>query len=184
PERAPGDLLADPAEAEDGERLPFELDPAVRRSLPATLLEGRVRLRDVPGERDEQADRVLRGGDDVRLRRVRDDDAAPRRRLHVPRRGAAVLDRDAEVAEGHLRGGKRRRDVEDVVVADVADAEDLALEVALAVRDRDPEAVAEGSHKVGTVEALRHPHRSDDRRRVVVRREELEAHRLAALAPS
>ena len=36
-----------------------------------------MRLRDVARERDEQADRVLGGRDDVRLGRIRDDD--PRR---------------------------------------------------------------------------------------------------------
>ena len=83
PERAAGDLLPDPAEAEDAESLAGELDAAVRVALPAALLERGVRLRDVARERDEQADRVLGGGDDRRLGRVRDDDAAPGRRLDV-----------------------------------------------------------------------------------------------------
>ena len=83
PERAARDLLPDPAEAEDAERLAGELDAAVRAALPAALLQRGVRLRDVARERDEEADRVLRGGDDRRLRRVRDDDPAPRRRVDV-----------------------------------------------------------------------------------------------------
>ena len=90
PERAAGDLLADPPEAEDAERLLRELDPAPLRALPAPLDERGVRLRDVPREREEQADRVLGGRDDVRLGRVRDDDPAARRRLDVD-----VVDPDA-----------------------------------------------------------------------------------------
>ena len=76
PERAARDLAADPAEAEHTERLVGELDPAPARPLPPSLLQRRVRLRDVAGERDEQPDRVLGGGDDGRVGRVRDDDAA------------------------------------------------------------------------------------------------------------
>ena len=44
-ERPPGDLLADAPEAEDAERLVGELDPAVARPLPATLLERGIGLR-------------------------------------------------------------------------------------------------------------------------------------------
>src|SRR3712207_7425071 len=40
-------------------------------------------LRDVARQRQHQRDRVLRGGDDVRLRRVGDDDPALGRRLDV-----------------------------------------------------------------------------------------------------
>src|SRR6185295_1692183 len=68
PRGAPGDLLADPAEAENAQRLVGELDPAVGLALPPALLEGCMSLWDVPRQRDEQADRVLRGGDDGGLR--------------------------------------------------------------------------------------------------------------------
>ena len=51
-------------------------DPAPRGAFPAPLLQGRVGLRDVPGECDQEPDRVLGRGGDRRLRRVRDDDAA------------------------------------------------------------------------------------------------------------
>ena len=103
PERAARDLLADPAEAEHAERLAGELDAAVRAALPAALLERGVRLRDVARERDEEADRVLGGGDDRRLRRVRDDDPAPRRRVDVD-----VVDADARAAD-HLQARRRAR---------------------------------------------------------------------------
>ena len=83
PERASRHLLPDPAEAEHAERLAGELDPAVRAPLPAALLQRSVRLRDVAGERHEQADRVLGSRDDGGLRRVGDDDPAARRRLDV-----------------------------------------------------------------------------------------------------
>ena len=96
--------------------------PPQLRALPPALLERRVRLRDVPRERDEQADRVLRGRDDGRLGRVRDDDPAPRRRLDVD-----VVDADARAAD-HLQpvgardqlGGQLRRRADDdrVVAAD------------------------------------------------------------------
>ena len=97
PERAPCDLLPDPAEPDDAERLPGELDPAVARPLPAPLLERGVRLGDVAGERDEQADRLFRRGDDRRVGRVRDHDATPRGRLHVD-----VVDPDAGPSD-HLQ---------------------------------------------------------------------------------
>jgi hypothetical protein len=38
-DRAARDLLADPAEAEDAQRLALELDPAIARTLPPPLLE-------------------------------------------------------------------------------------------------------------------------------------------------
>jgi hypothetical protein len=139
PERPPCDLLADPAEAEHPERLALELDPTVARALPAALLERRVRLRDVSRERDEQADRMLRSGDDRRLRRVRDDDAPPRRRLDVD-----VVDPDAGSSD-HLQpfrpleqvGRELRRgaDHDPVVTAD------LVREVAVQL-DVDVEALA------------------------------------------
>ena len=96
-ERPPRDLPADAAEAEHAERLVGELDAAPLRALPATGDERRVRLRDVARERDEQADRVLGRRDDVRLRRVRDDDPAPCRRIDVD-----VVDADARAAD-HLQ---------------------------------------------------------------------------------
>ena len=103
PERAPRDLLADPAEAEHAERLVGELDPAPLRALPAALDERRVRLRDVARERDQQADRVLGRRDDVRLRRVRDDDPAPGRGVDVD-----VVDADPGAAD-HLQARARAR---------------------------------------------------------------------------
>src|SRR5262249_20869714 len=88
-----GHLLPDASETEDAERLAGELDPAVRASLPAALFERGVRLRDVAGETDEQADRVLGSGNDRGFGRVRDDDPAPRCRVDVdivdPPTGAA-----------------------------------------------------------------------------------------------
>ena len=92
-ERAPRDLLADAAEAEDSERLLRQLDSAPLRALPAPVDQRRVRLRDVARERDEQADRVLGSGHDVRLGCVRDDDPLAGRGVDVdvvdPHPGAA-----------------------------------------------------------------------------------------------
>ena len=93
PEPAARNLLADPAEAEHAERLLGQLDPAPLRPLPAVVDQRAVRLRDVPCEREQQADGVLGGRDDVRLGRVRDHDPAARRRVHVD-----VVDADARRA--------------------------------------------------------------------------------------
>ena len=131
PERAPRDLLADAAETEDAERLLGELDPAPLRALPASRDERRVRLGDVAGEREQQADGVLGGRDDVRLGRVRDDDPAAGGGLDVD-----VVDADAGPADhlelrpplDQLGGELRRRADDDPVVA----ADDLG-EIALAV---------------------------------------------------
>ncbi len=71
-----GNLLADPAETEHPEGLALELDSTPPGPLPTTLLERRVRLRDVARECHHQADRLLGGRDDRRLGRVRNDDAA------------------------------------------------------------------------------------------------------------
>ena len=97
PDGPPGDLLADPAEAEDAERLAGELDPAPARALPGSLLQRGVRLRDVARERDQQADRLLGRRDDRRVGRVRDDDPAAGGGIHVD-----VVDADAGPAD-HLQ---------------------------------------------------------------------------------
>ena len=267
PQRAPRDLLPDPAEAEHAERLAGELDAAVGAPLPAALLERGVRLRDVPRERDEQANRVLGGGDNRGLRRVRHDDPAPRRcvdvdvvdthagapddlqplgaldqvggqlgrradddrvvaaddlleralgiDVHVEARAEKVdsrirdlfPDEDAwaHVREGSVLNASRaavtatprstsaprsartsstaadlRRDVEDVEPADVAEAEDLPLQLALAVGDRDPEAVADAADDVAGVDAGRRANRRHDGAPILVRREQLEPERLHA----
>src|SRR6185312_11341585 len=124
PERPPRDLLADAAAAEHAERLALELDATPGRALPAALLQRGVGLRDVAGERHEEADGVLGRRGDRRLGRVGDDDPAPRSRLDVdvvdPHAGAA----DHLQAVGALDqvGGqlRRRADHDRVVVADPA----------------------------------------------------------------
>ena len=82
-DRPARDLLADPSEPEHAERLALELDPSPLRPLPPALLERGVRLRDVARERHHQPDGLLGRGDHGGLRRVGDDDAAPRRRRDV-----------------------------------------------------------------------------------------------------
>src|SRR5439155_19999185 len=76
----------------------------------------------------------------------------------------------------------RGRAVEHVVVADVADPEDLAPQLALPRRKRDAVAVAEEQDELARVDAVRRARRGHDRRAVVVRRKELEAERLDPLA--
>ena len=99
PERAGplGDELADAAEAEDAERLLVHLHPAEPAALPLAALQRRVCLRDVARLREHHRDRVLGRRDDVRLRRVRDDDALLGGRRHVD-----VVDADPGAAD-HLQ---------------------------------------------------------------------------------
>src|SRR5581483_3210631 len=117
-----GDEAADAPETEHAERLVGELDAAPLGALPAAVAERGVRLRDVPCERQQQAERVLGGRQGVRLGRVGDDDAAARRRVDVD-----VVDADTGAADhlqvrrrgDHLRGDLRRRpDDQRVVAAD------------------------------------------------------------------
>ncbi len=130
-DRAPRDLLADPAEAEHAERLLGELDAAPLRALPAALLERGMRLRNVACEGNEQADRVLGRRDDVRLGRVGDDDSATRRRVDVD-----VVDPHSRAAD-HLQvrglpdqlGGQLRRRANDDRVVAVDDRREVALTV-------------------------------------------------------
>src|SRR5262245_41100796 len=56
--------------------------------------------------------------------------------------GDAALDVGAEIGESELDRAEGGRDVEDVVVTDVADAEDLPLQVRLSVRELDAVAIA------------------------------------------
>src|SRR2546425_7437207 len=53
------------------------------RSIPLQGLEPRVRLGDAAHQRQEHAERVLGGGDDVAVRRVADHDAPAGARLDV-----------------------------------------------------------------------------------------------------
>ena len=103
--RARGDELADAAEAEHAERLLVDLDAAELRALPLAGGQRAVRLRDVAGEREHQRDGVLGGGDDVRLRRVGDDDAALGGGLdvHVVDADARAADHPQVVARGSIR---------------------------------------------------------------------------------
>ena len=104
---AGGDELADAAEPEHAEHLLVDLDAAELRALPLARGQRAVRLRDVAREREHQRHGVLRGRDDVRLRRVGDDDAALGGRLDVD-----VVDADAGAADhlqvvGAARSGPR-----------------------------------------------------------------------------
>ena len=122
--------------------------------------------------------------------RLADEDARPSCsdtrgvvvRLERPDGGLAALDVRAALEEQRLDGRERRRDVEDVVVADVPDPEHARAELAVRARDRDPEAVAELEHELPRVHAVGGEDRRHDGRALLVRREELEAHRLGALA--
>ena len=69
--------------------------------------------------------------------------------------GDAALDVGARLRERELEPGQRGGDVEDVEEADVADAEDLALERPLARGERDPEAVAQVEQELVAVDRPR-----------------------------
>ena len=75
--------LPDPPEADDAQHLVVQLDAFPPGALPATILQGRVRLRDVPGLREQQRQRVLGSGQHVRLRRVHDHHTATSRGFDV-----------------------------------------------------------------------------------------------------
>ncbi len=74
--RALGDENADAPEADDAERLAVQLDAFPLRAIPRAVLQVGVRLRHVARLRQQQCERVLGRGEDVRLRRVHDHDAA------------------------------------------------------------------------------------------------------------
>ena len=77
------DQLADPAEAEDAERLGMQLDTGEPGAVPGTGDEGGMRLRHVAGQRQQQRHGVLGRCDHIRLRRVGDHDAQTGRGLDV-----------------------------------------------------------------------------------------------------
>jgi hypothetical protein len=170
PLRALGDELADAPEAEHAERLVHQLDARVLRAVPAAGDEAGVGLRDVAREREQQAERVLGGRHDVRLRRVGDDDAALGRGGDVD-----VVDADARAADDlqpvgardQLRGDLRRAAHDErVVLADAlgdlpVDA-DVDVEVLLeqvdaagadVLRDQDPHAVFSTTKSMHAVSA-------------------------------
>ena len=68
----------DAPESDDSEGLPVKLDALPLLSLPPAPDQSRVGLRNVAGLREEQSDRVLGGREDVRLRRVDDQNAVTR----------------------------------------------------------------------------------------------------------
>ena len=77
------DQLADPAEAENAERLAVELGSLEFGAVPAARDQRAVGLRHVAAEGQHQRHRVLRRGDRVRLGCVGDDDPPPGGRLDV-----------------------------------------------------------------------------------------------------
>src|SRR5207253_9673630 len=76
----------------------------------------------------------------------------------------ATLDLRARVRQNELDRRQRGGDVEDVEPADVADAEDLSLQAALSVRDRNAEAVTQFLDDLRRVDAVRCPNRRLDGR--------------------
>ena len=109
--RALGDEHADAAEADDAERLAVQLDALPLRAVPLPGLEVGVRLRHVARLREQQRERVLGRREDVRLRRVDDHHAAPRRLgdVDVVEADAGPADDDEVGARGEHLGGDLRR---------------------------------------------------------------------------
>ena len=109
-------------EPDDPERPAAELDALERAPRPLAAAHGGIGRGDAPGEREQERERVLRGGDRVARRRVDDGDPGPRRRVQVD-----VVDADARPADDlePRPGGDQRRvdrdlapDDQRVVVAD------------------------------------------------------------------
>ena len=118
-----GDELADAAEADHAEGLAVELGALELGAVPAPGDQRFVRLRDVAEEGQSQRQRVLGGGDRVRLGRVGDDDAAAGGGgdVDVVDAGAGAADhlqvgRQLDQLRRHLR---RRADQDRVVLADL-----------------------------------------------------------------
>src|SRR5207248_1563464 len=132
-----------PAETKHAHRLALELDAGMARALPAPLLQRRVGLRNVARECEQQADRVLGGGDDGRFRRVRDDDAPAGGGLDVDVVDAHSGPADHLQAVGALEhaGGQLRRRADHDRVVDA----NLLGEVAVQP-DVDLEALAQELH--------------------------------------
>jgi hypothetical protein len=92
--RAVGGDAADVAESDDAEGLAHDLGAAELGLLPLAALHRGGRLRDVAGQREQEAQRVLGGGHRVAAGRVLHDDAAPRGGRDVD-----VVDADAGPAD-------------------------------------------------------------------------------------
>src|SRR3989442_11149074 len=90
----------------------------------------------------------------------------------------AALDLHAGLDHARLHGTERGGVVEDLEVADVADAEALAPPLALAADQLDAEPVAQIEQEGGHVEPVRSPDGRDDGGAVLVGRSKLEPHRL------
>src|SRR4249919_1843491 len=86
-----------------------------------------------------------------------------RERLERAGHAGAALHLRTGLHESELDGRQRGDDVEDVVVADVADPEEPVLQVAVAAGDRDAETVAEGKTQLACVDAFRREDGGDDR---------------------
>ena len=157
------DLLADPPEAEDAERLARELDAPVRLPLPATLLQRCMRLRNVPRERDEQPDRVLRRRDDGRLRRVGDDDATARRRFDIHVVDADPRAPDYLQAQGPVDQlcGELGRRADDDRVVEIDDLRELTVRVHVDVEALAQKVDARRGDRLADEDARRHATRDE-----------------------
>src|SRR5262245_2567400 len=92
-----------------------------------------------------------------------------RERLERAGDAHAALQLGAGLHKCELDGRERGDDVEDVVVADVADAEQPVLQVAVAAGDGDAVPVAEREPQLTRVDALGGEDRGDDGRTVLIR---------------
>ena len=77
------DAAADAPHADDAECLAAQLHADVCLAVPLSCVHGRIRRRNLACEREHHRHRMLRRGNRVAARRVDDNDAALRRRLHV-----------------------------------------------------------------------------------------------------
>ena len=147
--QARGDERADAAEPDDPDRLLEELRSGERAPLPGAGGERRVRCRDVAGEAQDVTDGELGRGDDVRRRRVDDQDAGGRGGFDVD-----VVETDARTGDdlqAGCRGDRlgihlgRRADEDRVGVGDRAEQRGTVRAVDVA----HVEALAEGVDRGG-----------------------------------
>ena len=96
-------FLADPAEADEAERLVAHLLAEELLLLPLALLHRRVGGGQVPGQRQHEAHRQLGDADAVGAGRVHDDDAAGAGGGHVD-----VVDAGAGAGDGTQAAARRR----------------------------------------------------------------------------
>src|SRR5439155_744164 len=175
--RAARDLRADAADADQAQCLAAQLAADELRARPLAGADAAVRVGDAPEQGERERERVLGRRDDVPERRVHDVYAARGRRGNVDvvdadagaaRRGDRLtgLDRLIEVAQRELQGAEEVQDVLQRHEAEVTDADELPVQLALPARDDRVVVVTQHTNEVARIDARRWTERGDGRRRM------------------